>query len=278
MKQILLSTLLSLGLFFSGVAQSEVTFYTSKGNFVVLLHDSVMPITAGNFKSLVDTGFYDSVIFHRIISNFVIQGGDPTGTGFGGPGYTIQDEFVTGQSNVKQTLSMANTGAPNSGGSQFFINLKNNTFLDFDKAPLSSKHPVFGEVTSGWPIVEAIEIVPVDNNDRPITDVIMDSVRTTGSVLSVKDIEANKTRFAIYPNPVSPQSVLDLYLESPQEILIELLDIHGRILNQTKMNCGNGKTLIPLYNLGVDGLSYGNYMLSISGKNVRKTQSFSISN
>ena len=278
MKQILLSTLLSLGLFFSGVAQSEVTFYTSKGNFVVLLHDSVMPITAGNFKSLVDTGFYDSVIFHRIISNFVIQGGDPTGTGFGGPGYTIQDEFVTGQSNVKQTLSMANTGAPNSGGSQFFINLKNNTFLDFDKAPLSSKHPVFGEVTSGWPIVEAIEIVPVDNNDRPITDVIMDSVRTTGSVLSVKDIEANKTRFAIYPNPVSPQSVLDLYLESPQEILIELLYIHGRILNHTKMNCGNGKTLIPLYNLGVDGLSYGNYMLSISGKNVRKTQSFSISN
>lgn len=278
MKQILLSTLLSLGLFFSGVAQSEVTFYTSKGNFVVLLHDSVMPITAGNFKSLVDTGFYDGVIFHRIISNFVIQGGDPTGTGFGGPGYTIQDEFVTGQSNVKQTLSMANTGAPNSGGSQFFINLKNNTFLDFDKAPLSSKHPVFGEVTSGWPIVEAIEVVPVDNNDRPVTDVVMDSIRTTGSVLSVEDIEANKTRSAIYPNPVSPQSVLDLFLESPQEILIELLDIHGRVLNQTKMNCGNGKTLIPLYNLGVDGLSYGNYMLSISGKHVRQTQSFSISN
>lgn len=277
MKQILLSTILTFGLFFSGFAQSEVTFYTSKGNFVVLLHDSVMPITAGNFKSLVDTGFYDSVIFHRIISNFVIQGGDPTGTGFGGPGYTIQDEFVTGQSNVKKTLSMANTGAPNSGGSQFFINLKNNTFLDFDKAPLSSKHPVFGEVTSGWPIVEDIEVVPVDGNDKPITDVVMDSIRTTGSVLSLEDIEANKTRTAIYPNPISSESVLDLYLENAQEITIELVDINGRVLNQLDINCGSGKTMIPLNQMGTAGLSAGSYFLSIRGLAFQKTQTFNVS-
>ena len=278
MKQLLLSAILVFGLFQSGTAQTEVTFYTNNGTFSVLLHDSIMPITAGNFKSLVDAEFYDGVIFHRIISTFMIQGGDPTGTGSGGPGYTIQDEFVTGQSNVKKTISMANTGQPNSGGCQFFINVKNNTGLDFDKAPLSSAHPVFGEVITGWPVVETIKNVPVNGNDRPITDVVMDSLRVTAYGISIEEIEKNKTRTAIYPNPISNESVLDLYLTNAQEISIELLDLNGKVLFKSQENCAAGKTLFPLHKLGVNSLSSGTYFISITGKNLSKKEKFVIAN
>jgi len=159
-----------------GHSQSKANFYTNYGTFQVILYDTLAPITAGNFISLIDDKFYDGVIFHRIIDDFVIQGGDPTGTGSGGPGYTIEDEFGEGLSNIETTLSMANSG-PNTGGSQFFINTVDNTFLDHDQSPLSSAHPVFGIVIKNWHIVETIENVPVDGNDRPIDDVIMDSIR-----------------------------------------------------------------------------------------------------
>ena len=147
----------------------KVKLETNQGEIIIELY-SDMPITAGNFEKLVREGFYDGVIFHRIILDFMIQGGDPTGTGTGGPGYSIDDEFVPGRSNVKGTLSMANSG-PNSGGSQFFINLKDNTFLDFDKEPLSSKHPVFGEVVEGMDIVDKIGLMAVDGNDKPLEEV-----------------------------------------------------------------------------------------------------------
>jgi cyclophilin family peptidyl-prolyl cis-trans isomerase len=276
MKKLVLSTILSGTLFLSMSGQTEVTFFTNQGDFVVQLDDSIMPITAGNFKTLVDTKYYDGVIFHRIISNFVVQGGDPTGTGSGGPGYTIQDEFVAGQSNLKQTLSMANTGQPNSGGSQFFINLKNNTFLDFDKTPLTSKHPVFATVSSGWTVVQTIEMVSVDGNDRPINPVVMDSLRTTGSALSLEQVEANKTRTAIYPNPISIESILDLYLEKSKDIRIELVDMNGRVLFKTLKSCESGKTIMPLYDLGVVNLPVGSYFLSIEGKNISKKIKFLI--
>ena len=150
---------------------TTVTFETNKGNIVIQLYTN-MPITAGNFEKLVKEGFYDNVIFHRVIDNFMIQGGDPTGTGTGGPGYTIKDEFVADHSNIKGTISMANSG-PNTGGSQFFINLINNSFLDYDKAPLTSKHPVFGEVIEGMDIVDLIAKVPKDANDKPLEDVVI---------------------------------------------------------------------------------------------------------
>ncbi len=110
-------------------AQTEVTFYTSMGTFVAEMYDTLQPITVGNFVSLVNAKFYDGIIFHRVINNFMIQGGDPTGTGYGGPGYTIPDEFDPLASNVQKALAMANSG-PNTGGSQFFINLVNNLYLD----------------------------------------------------------------------------------------------------------------------------------------------------
>jgi peptidylprolyl isomerase len=148
---------------------TQILLKTTHGDITIELADN-MPITAGNFKKLVEEGFYNGVIFHRIIANFMVQGGDPTGTGMGGPGYKIQDEFVAGSSNVRGTISMANSG-PNSGGSQFFINLVDNTNLDWDKPPLTSKHPVFGKVVSGMDVVDAIASVQTGANDKPVMDV-----------------------------------------------------------------------------------------------------------
>lgn len=147
----------------------KVKLETTMGDIIIELYDN-MPITAGNFEKLVSEGFYDGVIFHRIIPNFMIQGGDPTGTGTGGPGYKIEDEFVQGSSNLKYTISMANSG-PNSGGSQFFINLADNTFLDWDDTRTPSKHPVFGRVVQGMDVVDAMGSVPTGPGDRPITEV-----------------------------------------------------------------------------------------------------------
>ena len=142
-----------------------VVFQTNHGNITIELYSKQMPITAGNFEKLVGEGFYDGVIFHRIIDGFMLQGGDPTGTGSGGPGYNIRDEFTNAglDQNNRGTLSMANSG-PNTGGSQFFINLVDNNFLD-------GKHPVFGKVVEGMDIVDKIAKVQTDAQDRPLEDV-----------------------------------------------------------------------------------------------------------
>ena len=155
---------------------SEVRFYTNKGDFVVELEDKLAPITSSNFLKLVNEKFYDGIIFHRVLQNFIIQGGDPTGTGSGGPGYSIQDEFHEDLSNIEKTISMANSG-PNTGGSQFFFNMKDNTFLDYNESPSTSKHAVFGKVISGYSIVQTISNVSVNSQDRPLTDVVIDSIR-----------------------------------------------------------------------------------------------------
>jgi len=143
---------------------TRVLLETNKGNIVIELYDD-MPITSGNFRDLVEKGFYDGVIFHRIINGFMIQGGDPTGTGRGGPGYTIKDEFTHkgGNRNNRGTISMANSG-PNTGGSQFFINLVDNNYLD-------GKHPTFGKVVEGMGVVDSIAKVKTNSNDRPINEV-----------------------------------------------------------------------------------------------------------
>jgi peptidylprolyl isomerase len=135
-----------------------VRLETNKGNIIIEL-DPHMPITAGNFETLVKKGYYDGVIFHRVISGFMLQGGDPTGTGRGGPGYAIKDEFTVSNRNNRGTISMANAG-PNTGGSQFFINLVDNNFLD-------DKHPVFGNVIKGMDVVDTISKVKTDRDDRP---------------------------------------------------------------------------------------------------------------
>ena len=143
---------------------TKVLLNTNMGNITIQLYDD-MPITAGNFKTLVEKGFYDGTIFHRVIEGFMIQGGDPTGTGTGSPGYSIKDEFTDHNKNDRETIAMANAG-PNTGGSQFFINLVNNNFLD-------SKHPVFGKVIEGMNVVDEIAKVKTDSNDRPVKEVII---------------------------------------------------------------------------------------------------------
>ena len=149
---------------------TKVKLQTNYGDIVIQMYDD-MPITTGNFVSLVEKGTYDGVIFHRIIPNFMIQGGDPTGTGYGDPSIpSIEDEFVAGHSNIRGTISMANAG-PNTGSSQFFINLVDNSFLDYDKQPFTSKHPVFGEVIEGMDVVDKIAAVQTGANDRPVEDV-----------------------------------------------------------------------------------------------------------
>ncbi|MFP4401943.1 MAG: peptidylprolyl isomerase [Candidatus Nanoarchaeia archaeon] len=164
------------------VNNSLVEMNTNYGTIYIELFLEESPITAGNFKKLIEDGFYDGILFHRIIEGFVIQGGDPNTKneslrnrwGTGGPGYVIEDEFVEGLSNTKWTLSMANSG-PNSGGSQFFINLNDNTNLDFDKEPLASKHPVFGKVISGFEVIEQIAQVETQRGDVPVEDVEIES-------------------------------------------------------------------------------------------------------
>ena len=143
---------------------TKVVLETNYGNIVIQLYDD-MPITSGNFVRLARSGFYDGVIFHRIIDGFMIQGGDPQGNGMGGPGYVIKDEFTHagGNRNSRGTISMANAGQ-DTGGSQFFINLVDNNFLD-------SKHPAFGEVAGGMDVVDKIAKVQTGANDRPVKEV-----------------------------------------------------------------------------------------------------------
>jgi len=146
---------------------TKVKLTTSKGDIVIELYTKEMPITAGNFEKLVKDGTYNGVIFHRIIDGFMIQGGDPTGTGFGDPSIPkIQDEFTNSamDQNNRGTLSMANAG-PNTGSSQFFINLVNNNFLD-------GKHPVFGKVTEeSLTVIDTIAKVETNEQDKPLEDV-----------------------------------------------------------------------------------------------------------
>ena len=142
----------------------KVLFHTSMGDITLQLRND-MPITTGNFKNLVQKGTFNGTIFHRVIKGF-IQGGDPTGTGYGDPSIPdIKDEFTRKNYNDTGTIAMANAG-PNTGSSQFFINLVDNNFLD-------SKHPQFGKVVSGMEVVEAIGKTKTDRNDRPVKEVII---------------------------------------------------------------------------------------------------------
>jgi len=147
---------------------STATLQTNRGEIDVELYDDDAPKTVDNFLSLARKGFYDGVIFHRVIPDFMIQGGDPTGTGTGGPGYTFEDEF-NDHPVARGALAMANAG-PNTNGSQFFI-------VTADACPwLDGKHTVFGRVTGGMDVVDAISDLDTDARDRPRDDVVIERV------------------------------------------------------------------------------------------------------
>lgn len=147
----------------------KIKFTTNKGVFVAEMFEDKAPLTTKNFIELVEKGFYDGIIFHRVIDGFMIQGGDPTGTGMGGPGYKIKDEFGEGLKHDDEgILSMANAG-PNTGGSQFFITLAPTPWLN-------GQHAIFGKVVEGMDVVRLIGVVPTDFRDRPREAVTMEKV------------------------------------------------------------------------------------------------------
>jgi peptidyl-prolyl cis-trans isomerase B (cyclophilin B) len=152
---------------------SQATMHTNHGPIQIELFDDDAPKTVENFRKLAGDGFYDGVIFHRVIKDFMIQGGDPTGTGTGGPGYTFEDEFNQHRI-VRGALAMANAG-PNTNGSQFFI-------VTTDAAPwLDGKHTVFGQVVSGMETVDAIEGLPTGARDRPEEDALIERLELDGA-------------------------------------------------------------------------------------------------
>jgi cyclophilin family peptidyl-prolyl cis-trans isomerase len=151
------------------MANPIATIQTNLGTFKVELLKDKAPKTAGNFADLAKKGFYDGIIFHRVIPDFMIQGGDPTGSGMGGPGYKIKDEFHPDlKHNVPGILSMANSG-PNTGGSQFFVTVAATPWLD-------NKHAIFGKVVEGMDIVNKISTVKRNRQDKPLENVVMQKV------------------------------------------------------------------------------------------------------
>ena len=151
------------------MAERKIQFTTNKGVFVAQMFEEKAPNTTKNFIELTEKGFYDGIIFHRIIDGFMIQGGDPTGTGRGGPGYMIKDEFGPGLAHDDEgILSMANAG-PNTGGSQFFITLAPTPWLN-------GHHAVFGKIVKGMDVVREIGSVATNFQDRPLDPVVMEKV------------------------------------------------------------------------------------------------------
>jgi cyclophilin family peptidyl-prolyl cis-trans isomerase len=147
---------------------SQATMQTNQGTITLELFDEDAPKTVANFKKLAGEGFYDGLVFHRVIKDFMIQGGCPQGTGTGGPGYTFEDEF-NDHKIVRGALAMANAG-PNTNGSQFFL-------VTTEAAPwLDGKHTVFGQVTDGMDVVDKIEGTDTDRSDRPVSEMRIDSV------------------------------------------------------------------------------------------------------
>jgi cyclophilin family peptidyl-prolyl cis-trans isomerase len=150
---------------------SVATMSTNHGDITIELFDEDAPKTVENFKKLAADGFYDGLIFHRIIKDFMIQGGCPQGTGTGGPGYTFEDE-INDHKAVRGSLAMANAG-PNTNGSQFFI-------VTLEATPwLDGKHTVFGQVTDGMDVVDTLEGLPTDGRDRPRDDAKIEKLTIT---------------------------------------------------------------------------------------------------
>lgn len=160
------------------------------GTITLELYPEMAPNTVNNFTTLANNGFYDGLIFHRVIKDFMIQGGDPEGIGSGGPGYSIAGEFSTNGfaqntlSHTKGVISMARTNMPDSAGSQFFIMSADGTYLD-------GQYAAFGKVTSGIEVVEAIEKVETNNSDKPIKDVVIESIRVDTNGVEVPEVIKN---------------------------------------------------------------------------------------
>jgi peptidylprolyl isomerase len=238
-------------------AQTQVTFYTTMGKFVVELYDAQRPITTKNFIGLVKKKFYDKIIFHRVMDGFMIQGGDPTGTGSGGSGVIIKDEFTPKLSNLQKVIAMANTG-PNTGESQFFINLVDNTYLD-------DKHPVFGIVISNFSVVQAIGKVKVNSTTKkPITPVVMDSVRITSLPTGMDELLNDEAALSIFPNPATTESTILMDMAAEKTVRLSIYNQQGQRMAEEDKQLMNGTNTIYLKEILETSFSPGVYYLTVT--------------
>ncbi len=219
LKKLCIVSLCLLG-FNQTYAQTDVIFYTSMGDIEIKLTDTLTPVTVDSFLTRVNRKFYDGLIFHRVMNNFMIQGGDPAGNGTGGTGTTIPDEFHPALKNLPGALAMANRGTPNTGDCQFYINLVTNSHLD-------NVHTVFGMVKQGFPVVQEIGKVPVNAvTNKPHTDVVIDSIRVKPFPASVHDMTV-AADIQISPNPGSGLFRIDLPDVATQ---VEIVNMNGQIV------------------------------------------------
>ena len=212
-------------LFYSSLAfgQTQIDFHTTKGDFRAEVREDLMPITAGNFIDLVAQKFYNGVIFHRVVAGFVIQGGDPTSSGSGGPGYTILDEYHPQMNHDSAgVLAMAKSSAPNSAGSQFYFTLAPQPSLD-------QNYAVFGSCIQGLSVIQAIGLVATQGNDRPWFDVVMDSVRVVENVSSVKQADFS-VKTEIFPNPFLGNTSIQYEVKTAGQVEISIFDAQGQLI------------------------------------------------
>lgn len=256
----LLNTVIVLFFSFTIFAQTQIDFYTTMGDFRVEVREDLMPITAGNFIDLVNAEFYDGVIFHRVIENFVVQGGDPTGTGSGGPGYTIMDEYHPDMNHDSTgVIAMAKTSAPNSAGSQFYFTLAPQPHLD-------GIYAVFGTCIQNVQVIENMGMVAVDNDDRPIVDVVMDSVRVVMNSTGIQDI-VGLVKVEAYPNPFSGSVHINYEVKTTGDVALNIYDLQGRLVR----TLFEGKDTSGIHGIEWDGkdmaqlsVPLGTYYLSLT--------------
>lgn len=259
MKKIILLTLLSCSL--TAFSQTLADFYTSFGNFRVELREDLMPITANNFIKLSRKGFYDATIFHRVVADFVIQGGDPIGTGSGGPGYTISDEdHILMNHDSAGVIGMAKDVAPNSAGSQFYFTLS-------PQPNLNRRYAVFGACIQGLQVILDIGKVQVNGEDKPLDAVILDSVRIVNTT-AINQEEEMRMPLEVYPNPFSERSYIRYEVKRAGPLTLSIYDMQGRLIR----NLIDGKTLPGIFDIYWDGedmqgtaVSPGLYVLVIQG-------------
>ena len=238
----LFNTLIILFFSFTVFAQTQVDFYTSMGDFRVEVREDLMPITAGNFIDLVQAEYYDGIIFHRVVEDFVIQGGDPTGTGSGGPGYTIDDEYHQNMNHDSTgVMGMAKTAAPNSAGSQFYFIIGPQSFLDVNYA-------VFGTCIQNVQILEDMNVVQVNSNDRPLVDIVMDSLRVVPGTTAIQEI-VNRVEIEAYPNPFIGPVTINYEVETAGDVELTIHDLQGRLVR----TLFNGKNPSGIHSIEWDG-------------------------
>ena len=262
--QLLLISIILIGI--QVQAQTRVTFYTNKGNFVVQLEETKRPKTTKNFIDLVNKKFYDKLTFHRVIKNFMIQGGDPKGDGTGGTGGTIPDELSPAYSNLQKTIAMANQGTPNTADCQFYINLVDNTYLD-------KNYTAFGIVISNFAVVQTIGAVTTNSNDKPLVPVVMDSVRITpvptGIIASLQGIQD----VHIYPNPFTTESTLFFNATTENKVQLSVYNQQGQLIGNRQRAVVIGENQIALKEIRGE-FSPGIYFLRLSNDAAVSTHKF----